>query len=114
MRAVTRFRIRLVEQLIEGGSGDFTVEADTPEQAATLLLRAHDAAREDCRDLVTLPDGQAQHIEPRDVIGNRVFCIRLDNAGNEIGGEINPDFGPSLAGRDGQNGASPSGVEPHP
>jgi len=85
--------MRLVEQLIEEDSGDFTVEADTPAQAAAILLQAHDTAREADRNLVTLPDGQARNIEPDDVVGNRVFCLLLDEEGDEIGGEIVPDRG---------------------
>ncbi len=90
---MTQYRIRLVEQLIEEDSGDFTVEAGTPELAAAILLQAHDTAREACRDLVILPDGQSRHIEPIDVVGNRVFCIQLDDKDNETGGEIEPDYG---------------------
>ncbi len=85
--------MRLVEQLIEEDSGDFTVEADTPALAAAILLQAHDAAREADRNLVTLPDGQSCNIEPDDVVGNRVFCILLNEAADEIGGEIEPDYG---------------------
>lgn len=84
--------MRLVEQLIEEDSGDFTVEADTPALAAAILLQAHDAAREADRNLVTLPDGQSRNIEPDDVVGNRVFCILLNEAADEIGGEIEPDY----------------------
>jgi len=90
---MTRFRMRLVEQLIEEDSGDFTVEADTPAQAAAILLQAHDTARDADRNLVTLPDGQARNIEPNDVVGNRVFCLLLDEEGDEIGGEIVPEWG---------------------
>jgi len=85
--------MRLVEQLVEEDSGDFTVEADTPAQAAAILLQAHDSAREADRNLVTLPDGQARNIEPDDVVGTRVFCLLLDEEGDEIGGEIVPDRG---------------------
>jgi len=73
--------MRLVEHLIEEASGDFTVEADTPAQAAAILLQAHDTAREADRNLVTLPDRQARNIEPDDVVGNRVFCLLLDEEG---------------------------------
>lgn len=111
---MTRWRMRLVEQSTLEDSGDFTVEADTPELAAAVLLRAHDAAREDCRDLVALPDGQARRIEPREVVDSNVFCIRLDEAGNEVGGEIEPDDGPSPTSTDGQGDAVLSGTEPRP
>ena len=111
---MTRYRIRLVEQSILEGSGDFTVEADTPALAATVLLRAHDAAREAYRDLVVLPDGQSRRIEPREVIDNKVFCIRLDEAGDEIGGEIEPDDGRPPMDTESQDSTGPSNTEPRP
>ncbi len=76
--------MRLVEQLVEEDNGDFTVEAPTPEQAAGILAGAHDAARDRCDDLVVLPDGQSRRIEPADVVRNRVFCMLLDEAGEEV------------------------------
>lgn len=91
---MTRFRMRLVERLIEEDSGDFTVEAATPELAAGILLRAHDAARDECEDLVVLPDGQSCRIEPTDVVANQVFCMLLNEAGEEIGSEIEPHYPP--------------------
>lgn len=111
---MTRYRIRLVEQSILEGSGDFTVEADTPELAAAVLLQAHEAARKECRDLVVLADGQSRRIEPREVIDNKLFCIRLDEAGDEIGGEIEPDDGPPPIDTRTQDSACPSGTEPWP
>ncbi len=111
---MTRYRLRLVEQSMLEDSGDFIVEADTPELAAAVLLRAHDAAREACRDLVVLPDGQSRRIEPRKVVDNNVFCIRLDDAGDEVGGEIKPDDGPLPVNTDRQDSAGPSNMEPQP
>jgi len=117
---MTVFRMRLVEQMVEEDYGDFTVEAETPEQAAAVLIRAHDAAREDCRNLVVLPDGQAHDIDPRDVVATRVFCIQIDEAGYEVGGEIKPGDTPSpdSTGRPHQPGAGASepapGTEPWP
>ncbi len=101
---MTRFRMRLVERLIEEDSGDFTVDAVTPELAAGILLRAHDAARDKCEDLVVLPDGQSCRIEPTDVVANQVFCMLLDEAGEEIGSEVEPDYPPLMdADRNGRN-----------
>lgn len=111
---MTRWRMRLVEQSILEDCGDFTVEADTPELAAAILLRAHDAARRDCRDTVALPDGQARRIEPREVVDNNVFCIRLDEEGNEVGGEIESDDGTSPISASGQGDAGLSGTERRP
>ncbi len=87
---LTRFRMPLIEQLIEEDSGEFCVEAPTAGAAAAILHQAHDRARDADSDVVTLPDGQARSIDPTNVIKNRVFCILLDADGNEIG-EIAPD-----------------------
>jgi len=111
---MTHYRIRLVEQSILEGSGDFTIKADTPALAAAVLLRAHDAARAACHDLVVLADGQSRRIEPREVIDNNVFCIRLDEAGDEIGGEIKPDDRRPPMDTESQDSTGPSGTEPRP
>jgi len=114
MQAMTRYRLRLVEQSILEDSGDFTVEAGTPELAAAVLLRAHGAAREACRDLVVLPDGQSRRIEPREVVDSNVFCIRLDDAGDEVGGEIKPDDGTPPIDTERQDIAGLPDMEPRP
>lgn len=88
---MTRHRVRLVEGLIEEDSGDFLVEAPTPALAAGILLAAHDRAREQCSNVVTLPDGQRRRIEPTDVIENSTFCMLLDEAGQEVK-EIDPEW----------------------
>jgi len=111
---MTHYRMRLVEQSILEGSGDFTVDADTPELAAAVLLRAHNVAREACRDLVVLADGQSRPIEPREVVDNNVFCIRLDEEGDEIGGEIEPDDGSPPMDTERQDSTGPYGTEPQP
>jgi hypothetical protein len=86
-----RYRMLLVEQLIEEDSGEFLVEAASPGAAAAILHRAFDQARDRDSNIVTLPDGQAHHIEPTDIMHSRIYCILLDDAGNEVG-EIEPDF----------------------
>lgn len=111
---MTRYRIRLVEQSILEGSGDFTVDSDTPELAAAVLLNAHEAARAACRDLVVLADGQSRRIEPREVIDNNVFCIQLDEAGDEIGGEIKLYDGPPPMDTGTQDSTGTSGTEQQP
>ena len=88
---MTRHRMRLVERLVEEDSGDFLVEAPTPALAAGILLAAHNRAREQCSDLVRLPDGQRRRIEPTDVVENRTFCLLLDEAGQEVK-EIDPEW----------------------
>ena len=47
---MTRHRMRLVEQLLQEGSGDFLVEAETPALAARFLLGAADGLGEETRD----------------------------------------------------------------
>lgn len=110
---MSRQRMRLVEQLVEQGSGDFTVDAATPARAAAMLLRAHDAARRRDSNRVSLPDGQSRHIEPRIIVENRVFCVLLNEAGQETGGEVEPDHGSPAAGtnrreHDGQDEFAPA------
>ena len=82
--------MRLIERLIEEDSGDFLVEAPTPALAAGILLAAHNRAREQCSNLVTLPDGQRRRIEPTNVVENSTFCMLLDEAGQEVK-EIDPE-----------------------
>lgn len=90
--AMTRHRMRLVEQLIEEDSGDFTVAAPTPEHAAAVLLAAHDQARERGSNRVRLPDGQSCRIEPDNVVRTRTFCLLLDEGGQEVR-EVEPGYG---------------------
>ncbi len=111
---MTRYRIRLVEQSILEGSGNFTVDADTPELAATVLLKAHEAARDACSNLVVLADGQSRRIDPREVIDNNLFCIQLDETGDEIGGEIKPDDGAPPIDTERHDSTGPTGTEPWP
>ena len=95
---MTRHRMRLVEQVIEEGSGDFTVDAPTPEQAAAVLLAAHDRARERASNQVTLPNGQSCRIEPDTVVETCTFCLLLDDSGQEVR-EVEPDHGEQPATR---------------
>ncbi|ACB97280.1 hypothetical protein [Beijerinckia indica] len=87
---MTLYRLRLVEELIEGDTGEFIVEAKTPGDAASVLLTAHAEAREKDSNHVVLPDGQSQHIEPDNIIRTRLFCMLLDDDGNELY-EIDPE-----------------------
>jgi hypothetical protein len=91
-----RYRMLLIEQIIEEDSGEFLVEAANPAAAAAILHTAHDKARDNDTNIVTLSDGQHHHIQPTDIIRNRVFCILLDADGNEVG-EVEPDFAPPPA-----------------
>jgi hypothetical protein len=86
-----RYRMLLVEQLIEEDSREFLVEATSPAAAAAILHRAFDQAGDRDSNIVTLQDGQAHHIEPTDIMRSRIYCILLDEAGNEVG-EVEPDF----------------------
>ena len=66
------FSIRLVQQITEQGSGDFTIEAASAEAAAGILLTAYRTARAEDSNLVKLLDGQAQLIEREEVLGRNV------------------------------------------
>ena len=83
--------MRLVERRIQEGTCDFIVEAPTPALAAAILLAAHKQAFKQCSNLVTLPDGQSRRIEPTNVVENNVFCMLLDEAGQEVK-EIDPEW----------------------
>lgn len=41
-----KYRMLLVEELVESDCGEFDVEASTPEAAAAILIEAHDRARD--------------------------------------------------------------------
>ncbi|MEK8121608.1 hypothetical protein WOB59_00360 [Methylocystis sp. IM4] len=84
----------LVEELVESDCAEFTVDAATPEAASAILVDAHARAREGCSSWVSLPDGQRKHIEPDNVVRSRVFCVLLDDNGDEVR-EINLDAGAS-------------------
>ena len=80
-----KFRILLVEELVLSDSGEFTIEASTPAEAAAALIEARHAGLDNDDDTVRLPDGQTQHIEPEDVVRSRTFCVLLDEDGDEVG-----------------------------
>ena len=98
--------MRLVEQLTEEGSGDFTVDAATPEQAAAILLAAHAKARARCSNQVHLPDGQSCWIEPNSAVDTCTFCLLLDERGQELR-EVEPASAETPATGDMQGGAYP-------
>lgn len=81
---MARIRMRLVQQTTEEGSGDFVLEADSPEAAAAILSRAWKLAMAEGSSLVRLPDGQVQLIERTDIIARRVSFLLLDKHGDEV------------------------------
>ena len=89
---MARFKMRLVQQTTEEGSGDFTLEADSPEAAAAILNRAWKVAMAQGSSLVRLPDGQVQLIERSDIIARRVSFVLLDERGEEVR-EVTPPNG---------------------
>ncbi len=95
---MTRHRMRLVEQVIEEGSGDFLADAPTPERAAAVLLAAHAQARERASNQVSLPDGQSCRIEPDAMVETHTFCVLLDETAQEVR-EIEADHGEQPATR---------------
>ena len=125
---MTRHRMRLVERLIEEDSGDFIVEAPTPALAAGILLAAHDKAREQCSNVVALPDGLAEtqsvcrwsrRIEPTNVVENVTFCLLMSEEGEEIE-EVEPEWEGATADERQRNARGACGpeqagtVEPNP
>ena len=89
---MSKYRMLLVEELVESDSGEFIVEAASPEVAAAILITAH-AARDDDSNIVRLPDGQECEIDPNGIIESRVFCVLLDDTGKELH-EVEPDYTP--------------------
>lgn len=87
-----KYRLLLVEELVLSDCAEFHVEAASEAKAAALLVQARHDALDGDSNLVALPDGQAHNIEPEDVVRSRVFCVLLDDAGEEIR-EVVPDFG---------------------
>ena len=83
--------MRLVERRVQEGTCDFIVEAPTPALAAGILLAAHNRAREQCSNLVTLPDGQRRYIGGMFVTENSGLCRLLDETGQEIE-EVTPEW----------------------
>lgn len=78
------YRLLLVEEIVESDCAEFRVEAASLRDAANILVDAHaDAGRKDS-NWVSLPDGQSAHIEPNDLDRTRVYCVLLDDDGNEV------------------------------
>lgn len=87
---MSKYRMLLVEELVESDCGEFDVEASTPEAAAAILIDAHGRARDEDSSWVSLPDGQRRRIEPENVVRTRVFCVLLDEKGDDVR-EIDPN-----------------------
>ena len=85
------FNIRLVQQITEQGSGDFTIEAGSAEAAAAILLKAYKVAQAQGSSLIKLLDGQVQLIERSEVLARSVSFVLLDQEGAEIRPVTAPD-----------------------
>ena len=79
-----KHRILLVEELVLSDSAEFLVDAITPRDAAAYLIKARLSALDEDTDTVHLPDGQRAKITPEAVVRSRLFCMLLDEAGNQI------------------------------
>ncbi|OAI28171.1 hypothetical protein A1351_12215 [Methylosinus sp. R-45379] len=78
------YRILLVEELVESDCAEFRVAAPTTRDAANVLVDAHARAREKSSNWVSLPDGQSARIEPDNIVRTRVYCVLLDDNGDEV------------------------------
>jgi hypothetical protein len=78
------YRILLVEEQVESDCAEFSVAASTPRDAANILVDAHARAREKSSNWVSLPDGQSARIEPDNLVRTRVYCVLLDEQGDEV------------------------------
>jgi hypothetical protein len=79
------YRILLVEEQVESDCAEFKVAAPTARDAANVLVDAHARAREKSSNWVSLPDGQCARIEPDNLVRTRVYCVLLDDQGDEVG-----------------------------
>lgn len=86
-----KYRLLLVEELVLSDCAEFHVDAPTEADAAAFLINARHEGLDRDSNLVSLPDGQSHNIEPEDIVRSRVFCVLLDEKGEEIR-EIIPDF----------------------
>src|ERR1700730_4625793 len=82
--SMTIFRIRLIERITSQGSADFQVEARSAEEAAAVVAKAQLQAYIGGSNLVTLPDGQVQVVEPDSEVGRETQVILLDEDGVEV------------------------------
>jgi hypothetical protein len=78
------YRILLVEEQVESDCAEFKVAASTARDGAKILVGAHARAREKSSNWVSLPDGQSARIEPDNLVRTRVYCVLLDDDGNEV------------------------------
>ncbi|MBU3887953.1 hypothetical protein [Methylosinus sp. KRF6] len=78
------YRILLVEEQVESDCAEFKVAASTPRDGAKILAGAHARARDKSSNWVSLPDGQSARIEPNNLVRTRVYCVLLDDEGNEV------------------------------
>jgi hypothetical protein len=78
------YRILLVEEQVESDCAEFRVTASTPRDGANILVDAHARAREKSSNWVSLPDGQSARIEPDNLVRTHVYCVLLDDDGNEV------------------------------
>ncbi|QDJ12281.1 Hypothetical protein HVPorG_05053 (plasmid) [Roseomonas mucosa] len=81
---MAKYSMRLVQRTTEQGSGDFVIEAATPEGAAAVLSDAYKAACAEDSSIIKLADGQSQVIERTEVLGREVSFVLLDEHGDEV------------------------------
>ncbi len=65
--AMTIYRIRLVERTTSQGAADFTISAQSPQEAAIVVEGAHARAQAAGTAYVRLPDGQTEVLEPGEI-----------------------------------------------
>ncbi len=78
------YRIRLAEQITQQGTGDFTVDAASENEAAAVVAEAYRAALAAKSHLVTLPDGQARYLDPHEVVAVVATYLLLDDAAQVV------------------------------
>ena len=82
-------QLRVIEVMTQRGQGDITVDALSPNEAATIVARAHRLSRTTGSPVIKLPGGQNLLID-RDTPEVAIELILLDETGQEVGPMVVP------------------------
>lgn len=76
-------RLRLIETTTSRGQSDLTIDAQSADQAAAIVARAHRRSVAAGSPLIKLPDGQHLVID-QGVPETSIELVLLDGAGHEV------------------------------
>ncbi len=78
---MTLYRVRLVERITSQGAADFTVSAQSPQEAGTVVADAHALAQAAGVAYIKLPDGQVQVLEPEEITDRETLLLLVGPGG---------------------------------